>query len=357
MLVNTFSLVNQFDVVSGFQAAWVQFNASSGIMKKNVASQSVSAQMITASDGSDFTGTVTVLITIDNGTQSASGGTAPAHEGNGLHSYTPTQTETNGDQLAFTFTGSGAITQTKTIYTGFPQTVDNDTKLITLLGRIIGTLATGTHNPASAAEIATLSDWIDGGRLDLIQDIIAADTTTDIPALIANLKDFDPANDAVAVVTLVNTLTTYTLNTPQTADNDILLNEIAGFIDTEITDIINTLGVAGAGLTDLGGMSAVMKGEVNAECDQALTDYDAATGTEISELKDISAEDVLAAGDVDGFSLENALKLILSALVGVLAGAATSSITIQAADGSKTRITATVDEDGNRSAVVKDVTG
>jgi hypothetical protein len=31
-------------------------------------------------------------------------------------------------------------------------------------------------------------DWADGGRLDLIQDIIAADTTTDIPALIATAQ-------------------------------------------------------------------------------------------------------------------------------------------------------------------------
>ena len=74
-------------------------------MKKNVASQSVGAQMVTAADGTAFTGTVTVVITIDNGTQGASAGTAPAHEGNGYHSYTPTQAETNGDHLSFTFTG------------------------------------------------------------------------------------------------------------------------------------------------------------------------------------------------------------------------------------------------------------
>lgn len=98
-------------------------------MKKNVASQSIGAQMITASDGSNFTGTVTVVITIDNGTQSASGGTAPAHEGNGYHSYRPTQAETNGDHIAFTFTGTGAITTTVQLYTNFPQTVDNDTKI------------------------------------------------------------------------------------------------------------------------------------------------------------------------------------------------------------------------------------
>ena len=94
-------------------------------MKKNLASQSIGVQMITASDGTNFTGTVTVVITIDNGTQSASGGTAPAHEGNGYHSYSPTQAETNGDHVAFTFTGTGAITSTVQVYTEFPQTGDN----------------------------------------------------------------------------------------------------------------------------------------------------------------------------------------------------------------------------------------
>ncbi|MDA1298385.1 MAG: hypothetical protein O3B04_10395, partial [Chloroflexi bacterium] len=41
------------------------------------------------------------------------------------------------------------------------------------------------------------TDLVNGGRLDLILDIIAADTTTDIPAQIAALNDFDPATDEV----------------------------------------------------------------------------------------------------------------------------------------------------------------
>ena len=43
-------------------------------------------------------------------------------------------------------------------------------------------------------------DWTNGGRLDLILDIIAADTTTDIPALIAALNDIAAAD----VLTQVN---------------------------------------------------------------------------------------------------------------------------------------------------------
>lgn len=37
-------------------------------------------------------------------------------------------------------------------------------------------------NEVTAARMGALTDWINGGRLDLILDIIAADTTTDIPA-------------------------------------------------------------------------------------------------------------------------------------------------------------------------------
>ena len=98
-------------------------------MKKNLGSQSIGAQMITAADGTIFTGAVSVLYTIDNGTQTSGGGTAPAHEGNGFHSYTPLQAETNGDHIAFTFTGTGAITSTVQVYTSFPQSQDHTTPI------------------------------------------------------------------------------------------------------------------------------------------------------------------------------------------------------------------------------------
>lgn len=40
----------------------------------------------------------------------------------------------------------------------------------------------------TTARMGALTDWINGGRLDLILDIIATDTTTDIPALIATAQ-------------------------------------------------------------------------------------------------------------------------------------------------------------------------
>ncbi len=56
---------------------------------------------------------------------------------------------------------------------------------------------------ADTGELQT--DWTDGGRLDLILDIIAADTTTDIPALIAALNDISTADVNAQVVDVIDT--------------------------------------------------------------------------------------------------------------------------------------------------------
>jgi len=57
-----------------------------------------------------------------------------------------------------------------------------------------------------------------------------------------------------------------------------------GAIKTDTAAILvdtAVIGAAGAGLTDLGGMSTGMKAEVNAEADTALTDYDGPTNAEM----------------------------------------------------------------------------
>jgi len=56
---------------------------------------------------------------------------------------------------------------------------------------------------ADSGELQT--DWVNGGRLDLILDIIAADTTTDIPALIAALNDLSAANVNTEVADVLKT--------------------------------------------------------------------------------------------------------------------------------------------------------
>lgn len=100
-------------------------------MKKNVSGQKIGAQMIAAADGTAFTGSVTVYVTGDAGTQAAGsvGSGACTHEGNGYHTYAPAQAETNYDLIAFTFIGSGAIPVTLQVYTNFPQTADAPTAI------------------------------------------------------------------------------------------------------------------------------------------------------------------------------------------------------------------------------------
>lgn len=117
-------------------------------MQKNVAGQRIGVQMVSASDGSAFTGSVTVYVTGDAGTQ-AIGSVASGvctHEGNGYHTYAPAQAETNYDLIAFTFVGSGAVPVTVQVYTAInpvtpvPTAADNATavrsELTTELGRI-----------------------------------------------------------------------------------------------------------------------------------------------------------------------------------------------------------------------------
>lgn len=126
---------------------------------------------------------------------------------------------------------------------------------------------------------------------------------------LTDLKDFadagyDPATNKVQGVVLVDTLTTYTGNTPQTGDAFARLGAPAGVsvsadiltIDNLVDDLesrvgtpsnlgsgatvaanladieaqTDDIGIAGAGLTDLGGMSTTMRAQIQTEAEDAL---------------------------------------------------------------------------------------
>ena len=104
---------------------------------------------------------------------------------------------------------------------------------------------TGTALPAAAAgaaggiplstagslEMDTLADWVDAGRLDAILDTIAADTTTDIPALIGTAQaDLDIITGASGV----------NLLTATQASIDAIETDTSSTLDTLIKDIPTT---------------------------------------------------------------------------------------------------------------------
>jgi len=65
--------------------------------------------------------------------------------------------------------------------------------------------------------------------------------------------------------------------------------------------------------------------------------------------------EAVATRPVDGlYTLEEATRLILATLVGRLSGAATTTVTIRDINNTKNRIVATVDENGNRTALTLD---
>jgi len=79
-------------------------------MRKNVASQYISAVLINKTDGSPVTsGTTNVFISKDGAAQAAGGNTTATHKGNGEWEYACTQADTNANHLVFTFVNSSAI--------------------------------------------------------------------------------------------------------------------------------------------------------------------------------------------------------------------------------------------------------
>lgn len=134
----------------------------------------------------------------------------------------------------------------------------------------------------------------------------------------------------------VDTVTTYTGNTPQTGDS------------------YARLGAAGAGLTALGDTRL-------ANLDAAVSSrstYTGGAGTLTSGERTAIADAYLDRADAIevGLTPRQAQRLEVAAAAGKLSGAATTTVTIRnAVADSKNRVIAVCDADGNRSAITVDV--
>ena len=80
------------------------------------------------------------------------------------------------------------------------------------------------------------------------------------------------------------------------------------------------------------------------------------SGGAVTIVKDDNSQ-ILTTAAIDGYTLEEALKLCASVLAGKVSGAGTNTITFRAVDDSKDRVVATVAGEGNRTSVTIDVTG
>lgn len=174
-------------------------------MRKNTAGQVIGAQMINASDGSAFTGSASVSVTGDGGTQGAGSGSV-VHEGNGFHSYAPAQAETNYNHVAYTFTGSGAIPVTIQVYpVAYDPTNATTLGLTNLDATISSRLATAGYSaPLDAAGTRTALG-LSTNNLDTQLSGIQSDTNdiqTRLPAsLVSGRMDASVGAMATGVLT------------------------------------------------------------------------------------------------------------------------------------------------------------
>lgn len=194
---------------------------------------------------------------------------------------------------------------------------------------------------------------------------------------LTDLKDFadtgyDPATHKVQGVVLVDTTTTNT--DMRGTDNAALAatalstavwtSTRAGYLDNlsagAVAQAATALSTATWTNTRAGYIDNLSGGAAALEATAQLILAD--TGTDGVVLSSSTMQSIATAlldlsnGVETSFTLRQALRLILSSAAGELAGAASSSITIRDINDTKARITATVDADGNRTALTYDAT-
>jgi hypothetical protein len=196
--------------------AWLQNSNQivGGNMLKNVAGQNITALLLDTDGVAVTTGTTTVYVTGDAGTQ-ASMGTA-THEGNGEWSIDVTQAECNYDDIGFTWVNTGAVTVHQHVFTD--QAYEQ-----------IGVAGIGLTNLGASG-----NNWNVGKTgYSLTATTGLGNQTSDITGSLSG-----------SVGSVMG-------HTPQTGDTYALANGATGFvaIDTVVDTINSNVGTAGAGLT------------------------------------------------------------------------------------------------------------
>ncbi len=185
--------------------------------------------------------------------------------------------------------------------------------------------------PTTLAAMDGKIDTVDG-----VADAILVDTGTTLPATLSTIEGKIDTVDGVADAVLVDTGTT---------------------LQAEL-DAIQAAVITNAAGADVAADIIALKAEtalIVADTNELQTDD--VPGL-IGALNDITVDNILdAAAAVDGYTPRQVLALALAALAGKLSGAATTTVTVRSADDNHDRITATVDADGNRSAVTLETTG
>jgi len=253
--------------------------------------------VIQISDGAVQSAGVSVVVRPEGGEESAGGGTIAYSAASNLVYYTPTQAETDYTAFAVVAYKTGCIPVGITVVTTASSVpgrtmpadgsvtaaviatdaIDADSLKTDAVTEIQSGLALAETalsnvqwtNALATALASTNTDWANGGRLDLILDIIAADTTTDIPTLINALNNLSAAQVTAAVPTVLQIQSGLATPTNITAGTITTVTTLTN-LPSITTDWISAAGVsaaAGAKLADISRRRTQANVEVSSDGD------------------------------------------------------------------------------------------
>lgn len=325
-------------------------------MFKNVASQSVALFAFDITTGSPKTGDSANMVFYaakDFGSvtaiSAASGVPTEIDSTNakGWYKIALSQTETNADNLLFTGKSSTSnVSVTGRPIDTFPanfssQSIDGSGRVDVI--KIAGTTQTARDIGASVL----LSTGTGTGQIDFTSGVVKANlaqilgtalTETAGQIAAAFKKFFNIASPAATMDhgILIDTVTTATNTTNAPSAGDFTAAMKTSLNAATPASVVGAVGSVSSLPVGVINAASLASDAVNAIADGLL---DRADGIEV------------------GLTLRNAHRLEVAATAGKLSGAATTTVIIRnAVADSKNRITATVDSNGNRSAITTDLT-
>jgi hypothetical protein len=273
------------------------------------------------------------------------------------------------------------------IQVGYPKTNEYQINgvscsTVTTIGDHIGTTGDNVVQSADSYPIVSHADY---GNAKLVRSTTPANTlSVDASHLIAVpttqqvlLANSASHGGAAAIITLLTPITATVPDTQKVDLNTIKTNPVVngGTVtfptSATLASTTNITGGTIATVTNLTNLPAVptdwlaaggVKADAVTKIQTGLSTLAAGAKMDIVDAPNSTALNAMADAHLDranaietGITPRSAHKLELSSLAGKLSGAATTTVTIRNVGDTKNRITATVDADGNRSAVTTDV--
>lgn len=201
-------------------------------------------------------------------------------------------------------------------------------------GRIDASVGAMASNVMTAAALAT----------DAVTEIQSGLATAAALAAVSALVDTEVAAILAAVDTEIAAIKAKTDNLPSDPADQSEINTLLSGLDTKINTIDDLLDTEIAALTTATSAASIRAalGLASANLDTQFTAIPAAAATGLLDA---------ANGVETGFTVRQVLRLAGAAAAGKVSGAGTTSVAIRNLADTLNRIAATVDADGNRSAV------